>query len=95
MSEAKHTPGNWKVSGNSIVTSNDQFCIATIEDDGGYEAPAEQREANAIAIAAVPELLAAFNQALKEMEFHDSEGPQIFQACIEAARAALTKAQPL
>jgi hypothetical protein len=32
-----HTPEPWEVSGLSIVT--DEYCIAVIEDDGGYEAP--------------------------------------------------------
>jgi hypothetical protein len=57
----KHTPGPWKYDGaqgaGSIVT--DTQCIAVIEDDGGYEAPLEEREANAHLLAAAPALLAA------------------------------------
>ena len=50
----EHSPGDWRVSGTSIVT--DEYCIAVIEDDGGYEAPAEQRQANARLIAAAPRI---------------------------------------
>lgn len=57
--KSKHTPGQWKVSDTSITNAEDTICIAVIETDGGYEAPAEERQANAALIAAAPELLAA------------------------------------
>lgn len=44
------TKGDWKVSGDSIVTYD--YCIATVETDGGYEAP--ERNANKYLIAASP-----------------------------------------
>lgn|SRR3990167_8533299 len=50
-----HTPGPWKVDGMSIIS--EQYCIAVIEDDGGYEAP--ERKENARLISAAPDLLAA------------------------------------
>lgn len=57
--EAKASPGPWEISGQSITT--EERCIANIEDDGGYEAPAEEREVNAALIAesrnALPALL--------------------------------------
>jgi hypothetical protein len=59
MSDTKHTPGTWKISGDSIVTENGDYCIATVETDGGYEAPEEQRGANKKLIAASPNLLSA------------------------------------
>lgn len=43
--ETKHTSGKLKVSGQSIITDDDRYCIANIEDDGGYEAP--ERDGNA------------------------------------------------
>lgn len=46
----KFTKGDWKVSGDSIVT--DDYCIATIETDGGYEAP--ERDGNKHLISASP-----------------------------------------
>lgn len=62
----KHTPGIWKVSGESVVASNGDYCIAVVESDGGYEAPLEQREANARLIAAAPELLEALEEVSKK-----------------------------
>ena len=58
----EHSPGDWRVSGTSIVS--DDYCIAVIEDDGGHEAPAEQRQANAKLLAAAPKLLAACKSVL-------------------------------
>lgn len=49
MSEPKYTKGKLEVSGASLVTGD--FCIAVIEDDGGYEAPLDEREANAARLA--------------------------------------------
>lgn len=51
-----HTPEPWIVAGDSIVTSDDQFCIATVETDGGYEAP--DPAANAARIVACVNALA-------------------------------------
>ena len=64
----QHTPGPWKVAGNSIVTENDTHCIAVIEDDGGYEAPHDQRDANAQLISAAPELLEACEWSLGSID---------------------------
>lgn len=63
MAGTKHTAGNWEVSDTSIVAGD--FCIAVTEDDGGYEAPAEERTANAHLIAAAPDLLAACQAAIE------------------------------
>lgn len=63
----KITPLPYSVSGESIVKGDD-VCIAVIEDDGGYEAPCEQREANAAylvhAANVLPELVAACQQVV-------------------------------
>jgi hypothetical protein len=42
--------GPWKVSDRSVVSQ--EYCIATIEDDGGYEAPSRERRANGAMLAA-------------------------------------------
>lgn len=68
MSENKHTPGPWIVAGESIITQDDTHCIAVIEDDGGYQAPAEQREANANLIAASPELFRALKHVIDQYD---------------------------
>lgn len=68
MSTPTHTPGPWAVSDTSIIT--DDCCIAVIEDDGGYEAPPDQREANARLIAAAPDLLSALRDNLEAIEIH-------------------------
>jgi hypothetical protein len=74
---AAHTAGMLVVSGSSLVTSDDKFCIATIEDDGGYEAPAEQREANARRLAHCwnthDDLIATCRAALARLEALDAE----------------------
>lgn len=77
MATTKYTPGPWEVSGTSITAppcNNDGTCIAVIEDDGGYEAPPEQREANARLIAAAPDLLAALKTLLLTSEWADETG---------------------
>lgn len=49
----ERTQGEWFVSDTSIVCGEDT-CIAVIEDDGGYQAPPEERKANADLIANAP-----------------------------------------
>ncbi len=65
---SEHTPGPWIVSGESIVSDEMEICIANIERDGGYEALAPERDANARLIAAAPDLLAACKLAKKFLE---------------------------
>jgi hypothetical protein len=61
MSEAKHTKTPWTIVDTSIVSG--EVCIAVLEDDGGYEAPALERKANAdfivLACNSYDDLLAA------------------------------------
>ena len=92
MSETKHTPGQWETLDNSIIAG--AICIAVIEDDGGYEAPADQRLANARLIAAAPELLEALEAILKVGK--GVPGPLNMigtQMVREFARAAIAKAK--
>jgi len=89
MKTENHSEGTWIVSGDSIIT--DAFCIANIETDGGYEAPPEQREANARLLAAAPDLLSALRDLLEigqaKAAFHVAE--------CNMARAAIAKATKL
>lgn len=80
---SNHTPGPWEFDGSCIIT--DEFCIAVIEDDGGYEAPSEQRAPNGRLIAAAPELF----EALKGMLTCEDSGSV---AALRAAQDALVKA---
>jgi len=90
--EIKHTPGKWKVSGDSIVTANEENCIAVIETDGGYEVPAAQREGNGCLIAAAPDLLEACNAALRWMQCGTEAGRS---NNIEFLKKALARAETL
>lgn len=65
---------NHTISGESIVT--EAHCIAVIEDDGGYEAPSEQRKANAAIIAAAPDLLAFIQDCANDRDGRISPGLQ-------------------
>ena len=84
--DAKHTPGPWQVSGSSIVAG--EICIAAIEDDGGYEAPYDEREANAALIARAPELLAE-NAALKADNERLRGELKILDDCLKSGRPNL------
>jgi hypothetical protein len=65
-----------------------------METDGGYEAPGEQREANAALIAAAP----AMRKALEQIRDRSQTTGQSFEdQCFdntETARAALALATP-
>ena len=85
--ETKHTPGPWRQEGTSIVT--DEVCIAVIEEDGGYEAPPEQRRANTLLLVAAPELLEALKEMLETPFRNTSEQAATFGK----ARAIVAKAE--
>lgn len=91
MSKIKHTPGPYAVSGTSIVAGD--ICIAVIEDDGGYEAPAEQREANAILLAAAPDLLEGCKTLLHIIKQQVAVVDTKFDNGITSALAAIAKAE--
>lgn len=78
MSEAKHTPGPWKmIEGkadlrqmSSIVLANDpDYQIAYVNTEWSHKAGREQDLANARLIAAAPDLLRI---ALKIMDSYDA-----------------------
>lgn len=82
---SNHTPGPWEFDGSCVIT--DEFCIAVIEDDGGYEAPSEQRAPNGRLIAASPELF----EALKGLLTACTDSGSVTEA-LRAAQDALVKA---
>lgn len=94
----QHTAGPWEISGDSIVT--DERCIANIETDGGYEAPSEEREANASLITAAPDLLAALVDNFEAIETHftneaekfPSDSQHVVKGLVQI-RAAISKAK--
>jgi hypothetical protein len=96
--ETKYTKGQWEASGDSVVCSQPEpgICIANIETDGGYEAPADEPEANAKLIAAAPELAEELGRCRDLLDGLVSAVPSRFKPLIrgraEAAHAALKKA---
>ena len=107
MSEAKHTPGPWKIhrgKHNSCYLS----VIDSIPDQGGkvvancichVAMTNDDRTANANAIAALPDLLAASEACIAADELTSSDGMSgddmlaAYDAAIALARAAIAKAK--
>lgn len=98
MSETKHTPGPWFVTGAMTKYIEARIGCGMVQEvaavgptdaDGGY---GEQQHANASLVAAAPELLDALEDAL-----HGVEGNHPLDADIhswqDAARAAIAKAK--
>lgn len=94
MTEARHTPGPWKVCRNG----NGDLCIGTNEDDPwfiaemclgaqGEDVPVDPAEANARLIAAAPALLDALHVMLAATE--DSIGKRFR----DRAKRAIAKAE--
>lgn len=90
----------WKVSGELIVTEDDTICICTIEEDGGYEAPPEQRKKNKALIASAPDLLAALELCLpwiakanEDGAFRNAAAPSRPAAVVALALEAISKAK--
>lgn len=89
------TPGPWRLHAGSIISPEyddmpDGYSIAVIEDDGGYEAPIEQRPANARLIASAPDLYEALKLALEIIEGCD---PDTRRKVEPTLKAALKKAE--
>lgn len=70
--EVKHTPGSWIVLRDCIWTESGvatkDVCIALINRSGAMETSANTRLANALLIAASPELLKACKLALQNLD---------------------------
>lgn len=99
MSDAKHTPGPWKVGGDDddIVVMTGPFFVATIHENCNHGCT----DANARLIAAAPDLLEALrasNKAAERIaEFCRKSGRDFdadhWQAIAEAGEAAIAKAE--
>lgn len=92
--KATHTPGPWSVEDGSILAA--EVCVAVIEDRGGYQAPPEQRRANANLIVAAPDLLAALENIVPR--FHKccvamGSDVEFVDEAVKDARAAIAKAK--
>ncbi len=88
-----HTPGPWHVDKLDICTDASGATIAEIYPNGfgpGQRITAEEREANALIIAAAPDLLQALEELLAAAERHDSITARAygFQLAEDAVRKA-------
>lgn len=107
MSNAKHTPGPWKIEGYyphsniALPASKLHFAVRDEHSNvmaltGGVgEADHYESEANAALIAAAPELLAALETCLRNSELRRTSGVEsgpVIEREIETARAAIAKA---
>jgi hypothetical protein len=89
---AKHTPGSWAINGSEI--EGDGMTVATITD---YRTLTPRQVANAKLICAAPELLAALECLLGDIEqdiLTDRGAHRMVKSGkrVEQARAAIAKA---
>lgn len=84
---ALHTPGPWEQDRDGCVAMRGQRVIFDAAPDG---ASVEEARANRRLIAAAPELLAALNAALDEVDAAQADGVEP-PAWAAAARAAIAK----
>lgn len=86
MSTNKHTPGEWRASGDAIINGKGTICVLWKPDKftGG------SRKANARLIAAAPMLLEAC-KALLELTY--SRNTTLVEAASDQAEAAIAKAE--
>lgn len=101
MSKAQHTPGPWESNNNGLVygqvsgDGDEAPLICDVIDDEahrvlGIMSPVE--EANAMLIAAAPELLAALKAAVKIVQLvDDSDGGQL--DLLSRVHAVIAKAE--
>jgi hypothetical protein len=94
--KAKHTPGPWEAHGCTIYTSDRWLDgtnygaqrIAQSYRDDSDAMPSTEEYANAVLIAAAPDLLAALKQCYSDLQRYAPNSTGSVQA-----RAALAKAQ--
>ena len=100
MSEAKHTPGPWKVEYGHRSNYPHQIVSTTIKDRMGRSQiittwgaiaikSSDEGQANARLIASAPDLMDAIEQALDDMR---GDGLFVCQATKDQLRAAIAKA---
>lgn len=103
--EVKHTQGPWRYRGwpsKWIYVNTDSIfnsgLIATVDTHGTRDYSIDEKsaaleaEANAHLIASAPDLLAACKMLVESLNEKSPE-PVIVFACIEKARAAISKAE--
>lgn len=99
---ATHTRGPWVyLDIGEVAAGEDCEITIAIMNDGGNSADVLEVEANARLIAAAPELLAALKGALGALEqdvdtgadYNDADWSGIAQQRLEAAKAAIAKAE--
>lgn len=90
MIRANHTPAPWHVYGYEIGTAPDET-IAVVCALSGNDGDSEE-DANARLIAAAPELLAALETLLWQVERTD-DLPEEVEEMLSDARAAIAKAK--
>jgi hypothetical protein len=109
MSEAKHTPGPWKIHRGKHNSCYLAVIDSIPDQDGKVVANCichvamtnDDRTANANAIAALPDLLAACEACIAADELTSSDGMggddmlAAYDAAIAAAKAAVAKAKEL
>lgn len=99
MSERKHTPGPWRLSGHS----EDSPEKLSVEDGNGYFIAEVDfglaQKANARLIAAAPELLEALKELVKANEDHNESVSKVIgelpgwkDSYLDKARSAIAKA---
>lgn len=99
MSESKHTPRPWWVdsddSNGQAVVRSDHYEVATCWHHCVMSIEAEMR-ANALLIAAAPDMLEALKGVLPYMEQSENAGLIGHEGChwpVELVRAAIAKAE--
>lgn len=96
----RHTPGPWHVeSGTHWLITSALGVVAKIGlDDDGATGPRYTRDANAVLLAAAPELLQALKLAFEQLVLvaPTLSNPEHVEACVAAgnrARSAITEAE--
>ena len=101
MTDSKHTPGEWMVSNwQRAVVAPSKLGLMVAQITTGSVASTvgssfideDEARANAILIAAAPDLLAALKAMLPEANRLDEHLRPSFETC-EAARSAIAKAE--
>jgi hypothetical protein len=95
VSAANPTPGPWEVSdAHGLCVHRGEIGVADLDSNGFSKKPSNKASrANALLIAAAPELLAALKDAVDGLEYLKREYGTGFQNRIDAANAAIKKAR--
>lgn len=96
MTTTKHTPGPWDICRVNVlmIYADNGLRIADCQCDDQPDMPEEQEEANAVLIAAAPEMLDALDmcaEVLAELARLDDGTPSV--SALSMARAAIAKAK--